>query len=565
MAAQIISSLAQMIAVFIDGVITGKVLGEQAMAAYGYCSPVVSLVVAFSGFILTGFSALLGRTVGGADKERLTGVFSTGMAITNAVGIALTIAVVFFSHTFAGLAGAQGAYREAAGQYLRGYGAGLLPSVLVTALIPVMQLDGDKARTFRAFLAMAGSDIVLDLLNAYVLHLGLLGMGLATAASSWIAVCVMLTHFKKKKGLFHFSRRSMHLGYAGEIISFGVFYIIKQMFMAALVFFINRYLTRHYSPQMVAVYAAISSAAGILFCIGTGIGSAVSVLTGVYAGEEDADALRQMIRIALRFSVILNGAVTLLTLLLAKWLIILYFGAEWEFYGAAVTGLRLYATCTVIHSVDLTIRGYYQSMKMQVMSIFFGFLHNFACTALAVVILDRLMGLNGVWLSYTVGETAALLLLYIIAFVRRSGRDMRWDSILFIPASFEVPARLMEVSLRTMEEVAAHAGKLASFCLEEGADKRTAGRVSLAVEELAGNVIRYGFTDGKKHSVDVRVTHKDDWIVRIRDDCDRFDPVAFFENDPDTEGHLGIRMIMNQAKDVQYMSTLDLNNLVIRI
>jgi Na+-driven multidrug efflux pump len=99
MAAQIISSLAQMIAVFIDGVITGKVLGEQAMAAYGYCSPVVSLVVAFSGFILTGFSALLGRTVGGADKERLTGVFSTGMAITNAVGIVLTIAVVCFSHT----------------------------------------------------------------------------------------------------------------------------------------------------------------------------------------------------------------------------------------------------------------------------------------------------------------------------------------------------------------------------------------------------------------------------------------------------------------------------------
>ena len=566
MYAQIFSSIAQLTAVFIDGVITGKVLGEQALAAYGYCSPFISVVVAFSGFLLTGISALIGRVVGSGDKDRLTGVFSTGMAVTKVVGIQLMVVVLFFSNTLAGLAGAQGAYREAARQYLMGYGIGLLPSLFITALIPIMQLDGDRARTFRAFLAMAVSDIALDLLNAYVLHLGLMGMGLATAVSSWIGAGIMLMHFRRKKGMFHFDRKSMSIRYVYEIVSFGVFYIIKQFFMAALVYFINRYLTRHYGPQMVAVYAAICSTGGILFCIGTGIGSAVSVLTGVYAGEEDGDALRRMMKIAIRYSVILNGAVTLLTLLLARWLIFLFFGTGWEFYGAAVAGLRLYVLCTVVHSVDVSIRSYYQSMKMQGMSIFFGFLHNFACTALAVLILDRFLGVNGVWLSYTVGETAALAILYIICSLQKDkAGNAHADRILFIPASFEVPTRLMEVSLSTMEEVVEYSRKLQAFCMEEGAGRGTANRISLTVEELAGNVIRHGFTDGKNHSIDIRVTHKDNWIIRIRDDCSQFDPVAFFENDPEAEEHIGLRMIMKQVKDVQYISSLGLNNLTVRV
>ena len=116
-----------------------------------------------------------------------------------------------------------------------------------------------------------------------------------------------------------------------------------------------------------------------------------------------------------------------------------------------------------------------------------------------------------------------------------------------------------------MEEVVEYARVLQSFCLQEGADEKTAGRISLAVEELAGNVIRHGFADGKKHSIDIRVMHKQDWIVRIRDDCDRFDPVAFFENDPEAGRHIGLRMIMRQVREVQYINALELNNLIVRI
>ena len=73
----------------------------------------------------------------------------------------------------------------------------------------------------------------------------------------------------------------------------------------------------------------------------------------------------------------------------------------------------------------------------------------------------------------------------------------------------------------------------------------------LFLEEMAGNVVEHGFTkDDKKHTVDIRVVHKnEDVILRIKDDCVPFDP--------------GERQKM--AESVQYQNILGLNVLTIRI
>ena len=55
--------------------------------------------------------------------------------------------------------------------------------------------------------------------------------------------------------------------------------------------------------------------------------------------------------------------------------------------------------------------------------------------------------------------------------------------------------------------------------------------------------------------------------MRIRDDCTIFDPVKqlqlYDKNVP--LHHMGLRMAITSARDVQYTSILLLNNLVIRI
>ena len=103
---------------------------------------------------------------------------------------------------------------------------------------------------------------------------------------------------------------------------------------------------------------------------------------------------------------------------------------------------------------------------------------------------------------------------------------------------------------------------------KKGASKKQTMMLALFVEELCNNIIKFGFTDKKKHSIDVRAIKLDDgWKLRIRDDCKRFDPtewIKIHESDDPTQ-NIGIRMVCGMAKNVSYLSTMELNNISIKI
>ena len=81
--------------------------------------------------------------------------------------------------------------------------------------------------------------------------------------------------------------------------------------------------------------------------------------------------------------------------------------------------------------------------------------------------------------------------------------------------------------------------------------------------------MEHGFTkDQKRHSIDIRVVHKDDSIIlRIRDDCVPFDPQerkALTDPD-DLMKNVGIRLVYKIATSVEYQNLLGLNVLTMRI
>ena len=85
------------------------------------------------------------------------------------------------------------------------------------------------------------------------------------------------------------------------------------------------------------------------------------------------------------------------------------------------------------------------------------------------------------------------------------------------------------------------------------------------------NFIEHGFTsDDKPHSIDVKVVAKDDDIIlRVRDDCELFnvrEKGESWRQDPDNpECNLGIRVAMNEAKDLKYVNSLGTNTLLITV
>ena len=156
------------------------------------------------------------------------------------------------------------------------------------------------------------------------------------------------------------------------------------------------------------------------------------------------------------------------------------------------------------------------------------------------------------------------------AWLKKKHFPRSMEELMVIPDGFgaEPDARL-DLSIRSMEDVVSVSQRVQAFCLERGIDAKRAYVASLSMEEMAANIVDHGFRkDTKKHSVDIRVVHKDnDIILRIKDDCVHFDPGerAAITDSEDITKNIGIRMVYKIARDVQYQSILGLNVLTIRV
>ena len=122
---------------------------------------------------------------------------------------------------------------------------------------------------------------------------------------------------------------------------------------------------------------------------------------------------------------------------------------------------------------------------------------------------------------------------------------------------------------RTLKENGYKIGKarqllLAKLGREPGLDE-VAEETGLAVEEIAANIVQYGYRSGKNY-MDISFTIQDDkYMLRIRDDGVPFNPLEYQQQEEEEVTVGGIALIKKMASQFQYMRVLNMNNTVIEL
>ena len=90
------------------------------------------------------------------------------------------------------------------------------------------------------------------------------------------------------------------------------------------------------------------------------------------------------------------------------------------------------------------------------------------------------------------------------------------------------------------------------------------------MEELTAAIVEHGFCrDERSHTIDIRVMHKEDFLILItKDDCAAFEPIERQElaTAPlDVEKNVGLHILMGMADDVQHQNLYGMNIWTIRV
>ena len=546
-------------------------VGVDAMSAVGLYSPINLLLSAVSTVLVGGAVILCGKYMGKNEQDKVQDVFSLNLAVSVLAALlftALFLLVGLFD--LSGFLTKDGAVRPLFNRYLVGQAIGVLPCMLGNAFAAFLSLENKGRRTITASLIYIAVNLALNYLFVQRLHMEAFGLALASSLGMWVFMGVQGQIYLSGESHFRFAAEGLAWPEIGEILRIGVPGALSNLYQTARGIITNRLLEIFVGSVAISAFATADYFLRIFWAVPVGMLAVSRMLISVSIGEEDRQTLTDVMRVMFRRFVPLQAVISVIILLCAVPITRLFYHDPAEpVFMMTVWGLRILPLCMPLSIICMHFTCSGQASDKQGLVHVLGLLDGVISVAGFTALLIRSVGVNSVYIANILNGTVTTLVVIGYAWLKKKRFPRNMDELMVIPDDFGAPENArMDLSVGSMEGVVSVAEQVQRFCLERGVDKRRAFLAGLSMEEMAGNIVEHGFTDGKKHSVDVRVVRKDDDVIlRIKDDCAPFDPGERqrIAAGGDPAKNIGIRMVFATARDVQYQNILGLNVLTIRI
>ena len=555
----------------IDGVAAARGIGADSVGVIGLYFSMVRVFEAVESVLLGGTAVLCGRYLGRGDTAKVRGLFSLNLTVTFLAGVILTVVNSAGASFISPLLGAKTAVmqRELAA-YAAGYAFGVIPMLLAGQLSAFLQMEHKYIRNYTGAAVMILSNLFLDYLFVYTLQMGLFGLALATSVSNCGYFLVLVPHFISGRTVFAYRFSEILWNEFTDMIGIGFPGAILVICLALRYNVINRLLIRYGGSGGLPAMSAFNMITGLFIALCLGAGSVVRMLTSVFIGEDDREAVPEIIRIVYTRVMPLCIGLGILVFVFAPQLAGIFFPDHGtEAFQETRKLFSIYGFCIPLVLVCAVSSDYFQALDrkafVNLVSVFDGFLG----MVLPAVFLARVYGATGVWIALFLGIAVTASMGFIYSIVCNRGIPRTLSEWLLIDQTFGPDINPhFSTTIRNIGEVTSVSEKVQRFCCANGVPDREAMYTALCLEEIADNIVNHGFHAGRgSHTADIRVVIKKYGKVftSVRDDCIPFDPVEWAQitSGEDPADNIGIRMVLRIASHVTYQNLLGMNVLLI--
>ncbi len=574
-AVMVCQALSQQGSGFIDGLITSIFLGSMAMGASGITQPFFSIIGVFSGMLMLGTQKLFIDFLGKGEKEKARIALSTAITVSIFLSIVLFLLLFFAAGPIVQLLGARGnaanLYADAKNNLI-GLSLGVPAFILVPVLTPIAQSEGKIKYVGISIAAIALSDIVLDLIVAKT-GLGLFGMGLATSIAQWLGLFIILVPLLIKPIIYP-SIRICNIKYLIDIVEIGIPIFVRRTCNTLRPILVNTIVITIGSGTAMSAMSMRNNFSNITECLSNGIGAAFILLTSLYVGEQNKDALNTLRKSSMKRVLFIEVLYAFVIYILAVPITDLYVKDNLQVRNYLIVAIRCIAINTPLLAVSEVIQSYAQGIGKINRSNLLSLLSRLVYLVISIFVLGNLFGISGIWIAFPVAS-----LLTIVTAITMEYFESKKNGIeLLFPIPEECNINDNDKIVQRIDEgedainqIVKTSEDIHSFCIQHEIDEKRAMFVALCYEEIACNIFEHNKPlKNRKITIDVFVAITDNNInIRLRDNCTKFNIVEKYNTckyDPNhPEKNLGIRVVMKSAKSVEYINTFGMNNLIITL
>lgn len=294
-------------------------LGDDALAAVGFVTPLFLILVGLGTGLGAGVSSAISRRIGAGDRRGADHAAVQGIGIILLISAIITPILVLFAEPLAITIGAGDAAGLTA-TYARIVFLGTPFLLFCSVAYAIFNAEGSTRKTMYAMGASAVLNCILDPILIYPMGFGVAGAAMATVISILVVTVLICYWLFIERSTYVTLRRSdlrPEKRTTADIVTVGIPASLQFVMMSAVALLINALLLRTAGTSGVAVYTAGWRV--VLFSIIPliGMSTALISISGAAYGARDSKRLRNIHRIALQYGLLISLILTAATWILA--------------------------------------------------------------------------------------------------------------------------------------------------------------------------------------------------------------------------------------------------------
>lgn len=412
-----VPSIAMMVFTSIYGVVDGffvsNFAGKVPFTAVNLIMPFL-MIFATIGFMFgTGGSAIVARTFGEDEPDRARRYFSLFVYVTFGLGVVFGIVGIAGIREIATLLGAEGALLEDCVIYARIILLAL-PFYVLQLLFQSFLITAEKPHLGLAVTVGAGvTNMVLDAVLVILLpqEWKLAGAAIATAMSQVVGGVVPLVYFlRRNDSILRLGKTRWDGRAVLKACTNGSSEFMSNISMSLVGMLYNVQLMRYAGQDGVAAYGVMMYVSMIFAAAFIGYSIGAAPVVSYHLGAQHHDELHGLLKRSLiligSFAVCMTVAAELLAHPLAR----LFVGYDAELMALTISGFRVFSLAFLLMGFSIFGSAFFTALNDGLTSALISFLRTLVFQSAAVLLLPRLWGIEGVWISIVLAECLSVSL-----------------------------------------------------------------------------------------------------------------------------------------------------------
>jgi len=312
----LLGSLFQQLYNMVDTWVVGNYVSNEAFAAVGSVSPIISTLINFFTGLAGGAGVVISQYYGAHRHDKVHEAVHTFVCATLLMSVVFTFAGIALTPTLLGLMGTDPIVIPDATTYLTIYFAGVSGLLIYNMGSGILRAVGDSQNPFRFLVVSALLNITLDLLFVLGLGMGVAGVAYATILSQFISAALVILVLLRSNSCIQLIPRGIRIysEMIRKIFRVGLPAAIQMSFTAFSNVFVQSYIYQ-FGADCMSGWAAYNKIDMLIYLPMISLSAANNTFVGQNLGNRNPERAREGVRTAqlLTFVTIVSlAAVTIL-------------------------------------------------------------------------------------------------------------------------------------------------------------------------------------------------------------------------------------------------------------